>query len=241
MSLRIGLSSGSMPDLTANELIQKLRETGCNTVDLRVGKGHRWEEDGLTLLRQSGIDVAFIGISCTLGDERFDKETLIKSLAPYADIPLKVFSKPGCTTTQQIESTQEQVQVLASIAGGTDRIWVETHKGNCGVEELVRISELLGTRVLLDTLGLACISEDPIEAMTRLMQFVSGVQTKGFNWDNPLETMHVPLFKTDINKTYLILQMLADTNCSVTVETRSGSALEDIKVLQSLLAIKSEY
>ncbi|OMF12129.1 hypothetical protein BK131_19185 [Paenibacillus amylolyticus] len=240
MSFRIGLSSGSMPNLTANELIQKLNETGCNTVDLRVGKGHSWEEEGLTPLRQSGIDIAFIGISFTLGDDRFDKETLIKSIAPYADIPLKVFSKPGCTTIQQIESTQKQVQVLASIAGGMDRIWVETHKGNCGVEELVRISELLGTRVLLDTLGLACISKDPLEATTSLMRFISGVQTKGFNWDNPYETIHVPLSETDINRTYLILQKLADTNCSVTVETRSGSAVEDIKVLQSLLARESE-
>lgn len=133
------------------------------------------------------------------------------------------------------------MQVLASIAGGKDRIWVETHKGNCGVDELVRISELLGTRILLDTLGFACISEDPLKAMKSLMQFISGVQTKGFNWDKPFESMHVPLSETDINKTYLILQMLVDTNCSVTVETRSGSAPEDIKILQSLLALKSEY
>ncbi|MNW37154.1 hypothetical protein D3C74_141880 [compost metagenome] len=235
MSLRIGLSSGSLPDLSANELIKKLSGTGCNTVDLRVGKGHRWEEEGITPFREAGIEIAFIGISFTLGDDRFDKETLIKSIVPYTDIPIKVFSKPGCTTTQQIELTQEQVQVLASIAGGMDRVWVETHKGNCCVEELVRLSELLGTRVLLDTLGLACISNDPLEATTSLKRFISGVQTKGFNWDNPSETMHVPLSETDINKTYHILQMLMDTNYSVTVETRSGSALKDIMVLQSLL------
>ncbi|MCL6443037.1 MAG: hypothetical protein K6T83_06215 [Alicyclobacillus sp.] len=233
----IGLSSGSAPELSAIDLIKLVYEGGGDTVDLRVGKGHRWEDDGLQPFIDAGMQIAFIGISAVLGDEHWDKDALKQAASGFVGYPLKVFAKRGCMNEERRTFTKHQVHVLAEIAGGADRVLAETHHGFSEVDELLRLHEETGAHLLLDTMGLARITDDPIGDTVRLAPLVRAVQVKGFDWSKPGKSRHMPLSTTNLDKTAAILRHIAGRACTITVETKAGSAVEDLDVLNSLLPI----
>ena len=232
---RIGLSSGTVPELGAADFVAKLLDVGGDAVDLRAGKGHRWEEEGLQPFLEAGVQVAFIGLGTALGDERWDETAIREAAAPFAGFPLKVFAKIGCMDEARAAFTARQVQVLAELAGGAERVLAETHHGCSGVDELIRLHEATGAHLLLDTMGLARITDDPEGDAERLAPIVRAVQVKGFDWQAPGESRHLPLSATDLSKTEAILRYVRDRAAAVTVETRAGSAQEDVRVLKNLL------
>lgn len=231
----IGLSSGTAPELSATELIKMVRKGGGDTVDLRAGKGYRWEKEGLKPFIDARIRIAFIGISVVLGDKRWNENSLIQAASLFGGHTLKVFAKKGCMNEECRTFTKRQVQVLAEITGGADRVLMETHHGFSAVDELLRLHEETGAHLLIDTLGLARITNNPIGDAIRLAPIVRAVQVKGFDWSKPDRSQHIPLSATDLEKTIAILRYTAAHASAVTVETRAGSAVEDMVLLHSLL------
>ncbi|MCP3776518.1 hypothetical protein NLX71_25055 [Paenibacillus sp. MZ04-78.2] len=235
----IGISSGSFPELAATDLIKIVCKGDGNTVDLRYGKDHRWEDAGLKPFIDARIHISFIGISAILGDERWDTTALYQEAIAFSGYPLKVFAKKGCMNEKCRTLTKNQIQVLTEIAGASDHVLVETHDGFSAVEELLYLHEVTGAHILLDTLGFACLTRDPFSDIAKLAPLVRAVQVKGFDWTNPKKSLHVPLSGINLEYTVMILQHVLKPPCPITVETRAGSAIEDLSLLHSLCRIST--
>ncbi|WP_326617704.1 hypothetical protein [Streptomyces decoyicus] len=226
-----GLSSGTAPDLSAIELADLVLRNGGTAVDLRVGKGHRWEEQGTPAFRDAGVDIAFLGTGIVLGDPAYSPASLGTIAGIVPGLPVKVFARAGCTRPEALDLTQRQVSVLAAHLGSSGRVLVETHRGYAPVGELRRLSRLTGIRLLLDTLGLAQIAGRPSAAAAQLADVVSAAQIKGFDWNSPLETRHCALASV-ADRTQELLARLPHL-ASVTVETRAGSGAEDLRLINN--------
>ncbi|AUA17204.1 hypothetical protein GTZ89_14855 [Streptomyces sp. SID8382] len=226
-----GLSSGSAPELPGAELAALVRRHGSHTVDLRFGKGHRWETDGLAPFAEAGVDVAFIGVSVVLGGSR--EEVLDSALdAPLrTGVPVKVFAAPDCMAPDRLDTTRQQVDALADQVGGVGNVLVETHYGGESPQTLAALHAETGVRLLLDTLGLARISPDPLVVAGGLSALVPAAQVKGFDWKNPRDTRHLPLAET-AGPTRTLLAALPQL-ARVTVETHAGSHVEDLSLINT--------
>lgn len=232
-TVRTGLSSGCVPALPAGELGRLTASLGGEVVDLRAGKGHRWEEDGLGAVRAEGVDVAFVGISAVLGDPCSVPEALA-GLVPEPGLPVKVFAAEGCTDPSAFELTSRQIKVLADAVGSADRILVETHHGYAPVPELLDLCERAGVRILLDTLGLARVDDQPLDSARLLADHTVAVQVKGFDWADPEHSRHFPL-ETCRAQTRRILDVLPHVT-AVTVESKAGRPDDDLHVLREWLS-----
>lgn len=235
-----GLSSASAPDLTGRRLAALVRQSGGGTVDLRYGRGHRWEETGLRPFGTAGVDVAFVGVDITLGKDGADRadgadeaRARVRDVlrdAPLAPgVPVKVFADPDCLAPERRGTTLAQVTALADRLGGPGDVLVETHQGGASPTQLAALHAETGVRILVDTLGLARISSDPLDAATRLAPSVTVAQVKGFDWSAPRHTRHLPL-ATGAGPTRALLAGLPRL-ARVTVETRAESAAEDLRLL----------
>lgn len=228
---KIGLSSGTMPKLSATELAKIVLDNGGNTVDLRTGKGHLWEAEGLQPFRESGMHVAFIGLSVVLGDERWNEKEILRAGSSFVGYPLRVFAKIG---SSEEAFSKHQVEILAELAGSPENVLLETHHGYSSIDELITLHKETEAHILLDTMGLARISTDPMGDSERISTLVRAVQVKGFDWAQPNESRHIPLVGPSLDKTITILQQMP-ANTPVTVETRTASGIEDMAILRSIL------
>lgn len=233
MTWKIGVSSGSVPKLDVSEIMTLLINIQSNVVDLRSGKNHKWEKDNIPPFLMNGVEIAFIGISTVLGDKNWNEKTITSHTEVYKNIPLKVFASKDCT--KHFNIIKEQITSLAQSTGKKENILIETHHGFCDVEELLKLHDLFGVKVVLDTMGLAKISIDPLEDVKRLAPIIHSVQVKGFDWDNPINSMHIPLRDTEIKKTMLIFDIIAEYTSIVTLESKADSLYDDIEILKKLL------
>lgn len=231
--VRTGLSSGSVSAASAAELGRLTASLGGDVVDLRAGKGHRWEEDGIAAVRAEGVDVAFVGISAALGDPRSLPETLT-GLVPEPGLPVKVFAAEGCTSPSRFGLTSHQIKVLTDAAGSAGRVLVETHHGYAPVPELLDLCERTGVRILLDTLGLARVDSQPLDAARQLADLTVAVQVKGFDWADPEHSRHLPLGTCE-GPTRRILDVLPHV-AAATVESKAGCLEGDLRALRAWLA-----
>lgn len=230
-----GLSSGTAPELTAEKFAALVLAGGGTAADLRVGKGHRWEDKGVTAgletVERAGVSVAFVGTGVHLGDGPADLSAQLAESGVPRGRPLKVFARPEAGAASRQEAVAAQISILADHAGAEENVLVETHRGGAGVAGLVRLGEDHGVRVVLDTLGLAHTADDPLEAAVRLAPFVTAAQVKGFDWAAPHGSRHQPL-STVAGETKTLLGQLTHARV-VTVETRCGSGTEDLRLLTS--------
>jgi len=217
--VRLGLSSGSAPRLTAGELTALVRAAGGTVADLRAGKGHRWEEQGIAGL--DGLAVSFVGISAVLGTGGQD----LTPAEPFPGRGIKVFAAPGCVDASV---TVEQVAVLTK-QRAPEQVLVETHRGGASPGELVALCERYGCRLVLDNLGLDDIADDFASAVPPLAPWTSAVQVKGY--DRPAgggKPPHRPLATSDLGW----LGAFADVD--ITVESRAGIPHEDLTILRTV-------
>ncbi|MBV6701284.1 hypothetical protein [Kitasatospora aureofaciens] len=232
MTTLLGLSSGSAPGLGASELARLVLSLGGSAVDVRAGKGHAWQREGLAGLRTAGARVCFVGVGTVLG--RADGPLLAADEPAHLEpgLPVKVFAAAGCTEPGRFEATLAQVTELAELVGGVDRVLVETHHGYAAVPELAELCERAGTGVLLDTMGLARIHPDPAAAAARLAPWTSYAQVKGFDWSAPETSRHQPLATSCAAETREVLAA-AGALRAVTVESKAPSLAEDLALLRS--------
>ncbi|MEU9016623.1 hypothetical protein [Actinomadura sp. NPDC048394] len=215
MTARLGLSSGSAPGLDAPEFAALVRRAGGTVADLRAGKGHRWEEQGLAGL--CGLPVSFVGISVTLGRPGRDGEAAER----FPGESVKVFAAPGALDA---DATAGQMRALTADRK-PEQVLVETHRGGAGPDELVRLCERYGCRLVLDNLGLDDIAADFRGALGDLAPLTAAVQVKGFEPDRA----HRPLTEGDLGW----LAAFRNARVDVTVESRAGTPHQDLRVLRT--------
>ncbi|MBM7443043.1 hypothetical protein [Streptomyces sp. HB132] len=227
---RVGISSGSAPDHGAAELAALTLSCGGSVVDVRAGKGHAWEgSGGLATLRAAGADVSFVGVGTVLGDPAHPAGGC--SSLPWLEpgLPVKVFAAEGCTAPGRLDLTLAQIRALTARVGASHLVLIETHHGYAPVDELAALCERAGTGILLDTMGLARIAPDPVSAAARLSPMTAFVQVKGFAWEHPATSRHLPL-DSCAESTREVLAAAGPLR-SITVESKAPSLAEDIALL----------
>lgn len=233
MEWRIGISSGSVSHLNAKEMIELLERENCKIVDLRIDKMHCWTKEGLYPFIKQEIDIAFIGTSIRLGNKYWTEKRIKRHISGYGDFPLKVFADEDCTNSN-IQITKNQINIIRKIQQNK-KILCETHHGCCSVRELIKLNELFDIYVVLDIFGLAKISQQPIKDSYILAPITECVQVKGFDWENPHKSTHLPLRKTDYLKTKVIIKILSNFTRKITLETKSNSVVDDLNLLHETI------
>ncbi|MBY8870651.1 hypothetical protein K7640_02195 [Micromonospora sp. PLK6-60] len=226
MSAGFGLSSGSAPALAGAALADLVRECGGDTVDLRAGKGHGWEADGLTPFTERGVRVAFVGISVALGDPRHTPEDVARLAGAWPGRPVKVFADVGAAAAGGLVAAQ--VAALATGRNAAD-VLVETHHGRALPAELRELHDRYGLRVVLDTAGLAATTDDPAAALGLLRPAVAAVQVKGFRLRPAGGSDHHPLGPDDLAELTALFRALPPDGLPVTVESRAGTPRSDLR------------
>ncbi|MGC5009256.1 hypothetical protein ACLQ2R_00680 [Streptosporangium sp. DT93] len=223
----IGLSSGTLPRSTAAELAGAVLAYGGSGLDLRVGKGQRWEEDGvlsgLRAIGSAGLDVFFTGLGWRLGDPALPRPETAGVPAAW---PVKVF----CVEAPDPGLVGEQV---AAAADAGFELWVETHAGGPDVDGLIDLAGRTGVGVVLDVLGLAAIGGADDHRLAGLAPHVRAAQVKGVT-RTPQGVRHRPLAPPDLDPVLRVMESTA-LRC-VTVESRAGTPDADLAVLARALA-----
>lgn len=220
MSSRLGLSSGSAPRLTAAEFARLTRAALGEVVDLRAGKGHAWEDEGIEGL--DGLPVAFVGISVVLGRPGQDTAAANR----FAGHAIKVFADAGA-----LAATSTARQFAELVRGReAEQVLVETHFGYAAIDELLRLCDRYGCRLVLDNQGLAQIGADVRSEEARLLTRTAAIQVKGFTLpSDPNERpRHRALDCEDLGW----LAPFASTGVDITVESRAGVPQADLQVLR---------
>jgi hypothetical protein len=225
--LAIGLSSGTLPRSSAAELAETVIDLGGRGVDLRIGKGQRWEQDGaaagLRDILAAGIEVFFTGVGWRLGDP-----ALVVDAAPDMPVtwPIKVF----CVADPDLALVTDQV---AAAADAGLRLWAETHAGGPSVAGLIRLADATGVGIVLDTLGLAEIGGMDHGQLADLAPHVRAAQVKGV-LRTADGTRHRPLKNEDLDDIAQVAHF--GVLRSVTVESRAGTPRADMAILARFVA-----
>ncbi|WP_146607931.1 hypothetical protein [Spongiactinospora gelatinilytica] len=221
MRARLGLSSGSVPRLRACDLAVLTRGGGGTVVDLRAGKGQRWEQDGIAAL--AGLPIAFVGVSVTLG--QMDTGEGFAAARRFPGLPVKVLAAEGAAGRRMCD---DQIAALTRDRDASD-ILIETHRGGAGPAELADLCHRYGCALVIDNLGLYEISADFAGDAMALAPLARAVQVKGFTpapypGERP---RHRPLTADDLPW----LDVFAGASVDITVESRAGAPAQDLAVL----------
>lgn len=233
MTMPLGVSSGSAPELSAPELAQLVRDHGGDTVDLRAGAGHGWEADGVEAFVAAGLRIAFVGVELATGPAADPADSGSWQRWVDSGFPLKLKLPSDCLTDGRVHA---EIRCLADRLGDPELLLVETHAGGASVEDIVELVRRHGIGVCLDLFGLALIHPNPWEAMDRLNVAVGAVQVKGFDWDSPRPGKHLPLATLPDPVLDHLLEMVAGTDRPVTIESRAGVLGDDMALLRQSAA-----
>ncbi|WP_280265305.1 hypothetical protein [Nocardia wallacei] len=224
-NIGVGLSSGSASTESALGLAEVTLSAGGAGVDLRIGKGHGWEREGIShgisTLTDLGLSVYFFGIGMYLGKPGIGFDSI-----PAMDrVPVKVF----CVEEPDKHVVAEQ---CAAAARQGVELLVETHLGGPNIPRLIELAEQTGIGIVLDLLGLAAISDPDPGLLRGLAPHVRAGQVKGFvatddGW------LHRPLVSADLDPIRQILASGAPIR-AITVESRAGTPSRDIALVHRL-------
>jgi hypothetical protein len=228
----VGFSSGSCPGLSTTGLVELAGRLGVDVVDLRAGKGHGWEAQGVEPLRAAGVRVAFVGVSLVLGRPGQQPARRLSELDARGagGLPVKVFADAALDTDPAArELARRQVRELGSVP-----VLVETHHGYASVAALARLCDETGCRVLLDTLGLTRV-HGGLTGAEVLRRYVVAAQVKGYPPADPAGGRHLPLRAMPAEHIAQVRDLLPP-NVPVLVESRAGGLADDLAVLRGWLA-----
>jgi hypothetical protein len=218
-----------LPSAGAAELANAVLAAGGTGLDLRIGKGHGWERDGvpagLDQIAAVGVDVFFLGVGWRLGDPAGWPVGERDLDAPPRGYPVKVF----CVADP--DSVLVDEQLAAAAAAGVEP-WVETHGGGPDVRGLLDLTARTGVGVLVDLLGLAEIGGASPAQLRSLAPSVRAAQVKGVV-HTAGGTRHRPLVPEDLTDLLYLLQTVPLR--AVTVESRAGTPDADLAVLAHAL------
>jgi hypothetical protein len=228
----VGFSSGSCPGLSATELVELAGRLGADVVDLRAGKAHGWEAQGVEPLRAAGVRVAFVGVSLVLGRPSQQPTLRLSELDALGagGLPVKVFADAALDTDPAArELARRQVRELGGVP-----VLVETHHGYAGVAALAGLCDETGCQVLLDTLGLARL-HGGLTGAAVLRRYVVAAQVKGYPAGAAAGGRHLPLRTMPAEHVAQVRELLPP-GVPVLVESRAGVLADDLAVLRGWLA-----
>jgi hypothetical protein len=229
VTAHFGLSSGAMPDAGAPRLIEVLRAHGGDVVDLRVGKGHAWEADGLAPFLDAGISVSFLGVGVNLGVDAAEHEVeALRRQLDGREVPIKVFAAeelddPGRRGAAAARQAAQEVRLLASLGP----VLVETHHGHAGPDALRRLCDDTGAKLVLDVLGWWRLTGTFDDSDGLVAQETKAVQVKGFRPVEPVR--HLPLAELP-HEAWELVDTVSDA-VPATLESKADSIVADLGVL----------
>jgi hypothetical protein len=230
---RLGLSSSSCPRASARELVELAGRLGASCVDLRAGRGQGWEDDAEAVL--DALPVAFLGVDGVLG-AGLDPSTGTPERTAAAverSIPVRVFVCDLADPAAAAAVAADAARLRARWGDGL-RLAVETHAASPALAPLARVLEAEGIAAVVDTLGLARVGADLAAARAFLREHAVAVQVKGFE-RTAGGYRHVPLRRAVAVARWTV-SLVADSALPVTVETKAGSAADDLAVLREAFA-----
>jgi hypothetical protein len=231
MTSLVGVSSSSLPHASAPELLHIATRIGAQCLDLRAGRGQGWESR-LDLIAER-MPVAFVGVSATLGTGvPADPAPGLMRVVLKRRIPLRFFVAP-LADVAAVRRFGADVDRLRDTWGPDLRLVVEPHAATPALALLDEVLARHGIGAVVDTLGLVRLRSTIAQARLFLLRHAVAVQVKGLTRRDG-SYRHVGLNSTP-SLTAWTLALIGDTALPVTVETKAGTAAQDIRTLRRAL------
>lgn len=233
MTPLIGVSSSSLPHASAQELLRGALGIDARCIDLRAGRGQAWEPQ-LELIADS-FPVAFVGAGATLGAgiPAAPLPAHLMRIIVDRGIVLRLFVGPLGDAAAARAFTADVVR-LRGIWGPRLRLAVEVHDAAPSLAALDAALTQHSIGAVVDTLGFARLHTPLTEAREFAHRHAIAVQVKGLvRGDGCFR--HVALGAVP-SLTAWTAALVRDARVPVTVETRAGSAADDISTLRQAIA-----
>jgi hypothetical protein len=233
MKVHVGVSSSSLPHESARDLLRCAAAVGADCIDLRAGRGQRWEPE-LEFIADA-LPVAFVGVGDYLGSgvsETPLSPELMQTIIRRG-IPLRVFAEP-LTDTAVARRFGDDVARLRGTWGPDLRLAVEPHVAEPSLEQLDPLLTQHGVGAVVDTLGLVRVHARLDAARSFLLRHGIAVQVKGLAFKNG-DYRHVALDASPPLVRWTAA-LLAGSQVPITVETKAGTSAQDISTIRRLIA-----
>ncbi|KUO20693.1 hypothetical protein [Streptomyces dysideae] len=231
MTPLVGVSSSSLPHASAPELLHIATRIGAQCLDLWAGRGEGWDPQ-LDLIAER-MPVAFVGVSATLGSGvPADLTPGVMRVVLKRRIPLRLFVAP-LADVAAVRRFGADVDRLRDTWGPDLRLVVEPHAATPTLALLDEVLAQHGIGAVVDTLGLVRLRASIAAARAFLLRHAVAVQVKGLTRRDGTYR-HVGLNSTP-SLTAWTLTLIDGAALPVTVETRSGTAAQDIRILRRAL------
>ena len=235
--INLGFSSNCFPEKSAQEIVDLLNKESAKIVDLRIGKEQLWEKEGIGFFVKNAIEVVFIGTSIVIGDKFFTPDIIKKQISEYSHFDIKVVASTNCLEEENLETTIRQIKTIKEVCFNR-KIFVETHYGYANISTLLELNKMFGINLLLDIMGFMKISTKPMEDLKLISHAIESIQIKGFDWNNPRESKHLPInYRSvyQIEKCLNLIYIYNSKSIPITIETKSTTFIEDYKHIYKIL------
>jgi hypothetical protein len=231
MSLLVGVSSSSLRHGSAQDLLRSAAAVGADCIDLRAGRGQRWEPE-LDLIANA-LPVAFVGVGASLGagvPEAPAPPELMRSIVERG-IVLRLFVEP-VDDAEAVRRFADDVARLRGAWGPELRLAVEPHTAAPALVQLDPVLAEHRVGAVVDTLGLVRLRARLDDARAFLLRHAVAVQVKGLALHNG-DYRHVALESAPSVMRWTAA-LLVGTDVPVTVETKAGTVAEDIRTIRRI-------
>ncbi len=233
MTQLVGVSSSSLRHSSAQELLAAATAAGADCIDLRAGRGQRWEPD-LDVIADA-LPVVFVGVSASLGAGSagpLASDHLMRSVLARG-IALRLFAAP-LDDAAAVRRFGDEVAQLRGLWGPDLRLIVEPHTATPTLAQLDEVLTEHRVGAVVDTLGLVRLGARLEEARAFLRRHAAAVQVKGIGLRDG-DYRHVGLDAAP-TLTAWTAALLAGSRVPITVETKAGTVADDIRVIRGLAA-----
>ena len=225
----IGVSTNSCPDLRGPEVAEAVLACGGNSVELRIGRGHGWEPDGVSSVAATGVTVATIASSRTFGVDAIpgNDEDINQAVATGAW--LRCFLDARYESNDAfVNLAHAQVAEVQRALGDKSAVIIEPHPGYASVCGVTKFCASTGASAVLDTLAIHQLGITMPLALFELGKATRSLHVKGFDRSD-CEWRHRALAPGDLPDPATLAP--APNLAVVVVETRAGSQWRDLRLL----------
>lgn len=229
----VGVSSVSLDHASPCEIIKNAERIGAECLDLRAGRGQAWESDLRSIV--SSIPVLFVGSSITLGQGTAIAASELSTLeaAIGLSIPIRCFAGRLDNNAGRDRFCTD-LTALKDRYGGQIQILIEPHGATPALAELAIMLQEFSIGAIVDTFGLVRLREKRSDALDFGKRYAAALQVKGVKIAGD-RSSHVPLRAAPLLCDWLS-PFVRSLGLPITVETKAGSAPDDIAILKALLA-----
>jgi hypothetical protein len=230
-SLSVGVSTSSCPNLRASEIAEAVLSCGGDSVELRIGKGHGWESDGVLAVADAGVTVTAIASSRTFGADAMPESDEDVNQAESICTCLRCFLDARYAGDEKVtRRAHVQVAAVQRALGDNGAVVVEPHPGYASVPDVAAFCASTGANAVLDTLAVHRLGIAMPQAFSELGGTTCVLHVKGFEQERDRGWSHRALARGDLPD--LAALAYAPGLAVVVVETRAGSQWRDLRLLR---------